>query len=219
MGKKRILSALLLTVLVMCAAVAEGQNIKGVAAPTAPKPAKPTKPAERPAKPSKPTKPSKPSEPVVLPELWNDIDRRDRRGWVDLGLPSGTLWADRNEDGIYSYEEAQEVFGGSLPTKAQLEELLRFCEWYKVEGGAMVKGPNGKTITLPAAGHRPCGGSLEEVGTVGGYWSSTALDKKWAWYFYFDFERGEVQTDNRNLCYGFSVRLVSKYVPKKYVPK
>ena len=48
------------------------------------------------------------------------------QGYVDLGLPSGTLWRNSNEGGDYArytYDEAISRFGNKLPTKQQLEEL------------------------------------------------------------------------------------------------
>ena len=36
--------------------------------------------------------------------------------YIDLGLPSGTLWADCNEEGFYYFDEAVEKYGYRLPT-------------------------------------------------------------------------------------------------------
>ncbi|HJJ45480.1 MAG TPA: hypothetical protein O0Y17_00165 [Methanocorpusculum sp.] len=47
----------------------------------------------------------------------------DPAGYVDLGLPSGTLWKDKNESGgFYTYDEAMKAFGNNLPTMEQFEE-------------------------------------------------------------------------------------------------
>ena len=46
-------------------------------------------------------------------------------GYVDLGLPSGTLWKNANEggdDALYTYDEAVSMFGDKLPTKEQLKK-------------------------------------------------------------------------------------------------
>ncbi|MCQ2271186.1 MAG: hypothetical protein MJZ72_00120 [Bacteroidales bacterium] len=37
--------------------------------------------------------------------------------YVDLGLPSGTKWKDKNESGFYDYDAAVRSFGSKLPTK------------------------------------------------------------------------------------------------------
>lgn len=49
--------------------------------------------------------------------------------YVDLGLPSGTIWKSDNEQGYYDFNSAVETFGESLPTYEQLEELIDNCTW------------------------------------------------------------------------------------------
>lgn len=39
--------------------------------------------------------------------------------YIDLGLPSGTLWKKTAEQGYYTYEEALSKFQDHLPTKEQ----------------------------------------------------------------------------------------------------
>jgi len=141
---------------------------------------------------------------------------------VDLGLPSGTKWANMNvgattpegyggyfawgetEDkatyswGTYQYSKdgtkndlvhigveivgtkydaAYMKWGGNwrMPTKEQIMELLEKCskEWATLNGigGVLLKGPNGKTIFLPAAGEKK--ESLSGQGTSGDYWSGS----------------------------------------------
>ena len=126
--------------------------------------------------------------------------------WVDLGLPSGTLWKDSNEDGYYAYDEAVRKFGSRLPTKAQFEELKDKCTWTWMGNGYKVTGPNGNSITLPAAGYRSCYGDVYCVGTYGTYWSSTPYDSDYAWRLYF--YSSEVDIYYYDCCYGQSVRLV-----------
>ena len=129
------------------------------------------------------------------------------QGWVDLGLPSGTLWKDQNEaGGFYSYNQAMAKFGSSLPTKEQLEELKNSCRWTWNENGYKVEGPSGESIVLPAAGYRNCDGSVYDVGSIGYYWSSTPDGSEGAWYQFFDSD--EVGMDFNFRCNGKSVRLV-----------
>jgi hypothetical protein len=45
--------------------------------------------------------------------------------YVDLGLPSATLWKAVDEPGFYTYDEAMNKFNNQLPTSAQLEELKK----------------------------------------------------------------------------------------------
>lgn len=128
-------------------------------------------------------------------------------GYVDLGLPSGTLWKDQNEaGGLYSYDQAMAKFGSSLPTKEQLEELKNSCRWTWNGNGYKVEGPSGESIVLPAAGYRNCGGSVRGVGSGGDYWSSTPDGSELAWYLAFN--SGEVYMYNYRRCDSQSVRLV-----------
>ena len=128
-------------------------------------------------------------------------------GYVDLGLPSGTLWKDQNEaGGFYSYDQAVAKFGSSLPTKEQLEELKNSCRWTGDGNGYKVEGPSGASIVLPAAGYRRCDGGVHGVGSYGYYWSSTPSGSESAWRL--GFGSGEVDMSSDLRCYGLSVRLV-----------
>lgn len=127
-------------------------------------------------------------------------------GLVDLGLPSGTLWKDKNKEGFYTYEEAVNRFGEELPTKEQFEELKNKCRWMWTGSGYRVTGPNGNSIFLPAAGYRSCDWSVNDVGSDGGYWSFTAYSSEKAWRLGFPSGRVSLSIDSR--CYGLSVRLV-----------
>ena len=131
------------------------------------------------------------------------------QGYVDLGLPSVTLWKNANEGGDYvryTYDAAVSRFGNKLPTKEQLEELKNKCRWSWTGNGYKVIGPNGNYITLPAAGYRFCVGDVNRVGTGGYYWSSTPIDSGNAWYLYFS--SSEVRMSDSGRCDGQSVRLV-----------
>ena len=130
------------------------------------------------------------------------------QGYVDLGLQSGTLWKDQNESGqdYYTYSEALAQFGDKLPTKEQLEELRNSCQWQWTGSGYKVTGPNGNSITLPAAGCRDCSGYTNYVGSYGYYWSSTPNGSDGAWYL--GFFSSSVGMGSSYRCYGYSVRLV-----------
>jgi hypothetical protein len=130
------------------------------------------------------------------------------QGYVDLGLPSGTLWKDQNEiAGLYTYEQAMEKFGNELPTKEQLEELQTSCRWTWTGSGYRVEGPNGETITLPADGRRfGATGTVYFAGSDGGYWSSTPSGAEEAWDLHFTSEEVNMSVYGRRS--GLSVRLV-----------
>ena len=72
------------------------------------------------------------------------------KGFVDLGLPSGTQWRSTNEDGLFDYNTAVNKYGRSMPTKEQLEELVSACRWTWNGSGYKVTGPNGNHIYIPA---------------------------------------------------------------------
>lgn len=133
--------------------------------------------------------------------------------YVDLGLPSGTLWKSKNEKGLYyNAKEAVERFGNQLPNREQVEELKAFCTWRWNGKGYVVKGENGNSITLPATGGRSCdktdGEDMFYVGSKGYYWSSTRVIPD-AWYFYvLGFDANGIDIFESQGCYGYVVRLV-----------
>lgn len=135
--------------------------------------------------------------------------------FVDLGLPSGTQWKKANEvnanDSVfdfYDFDGAVSAFGNSLPTKEQLEELVNKCTWTKSDSGYTVTGPNGKSISMPAAGFRNCSGTAGEHGIIGRYWSSTPEDADLAWGL--TFNNGGQGIDMGSRCNSHSIRLVRK---------
>jgi len=88
-------------------------------------------------------------------------------GYVDLGLPSGTLWKNADENcGDISYQEAVSRYGNNIPTWEQLVELITLCTWTKTSNGYNVTGPNNKTILFF---------QNKKLKTCG-YWSSTPFD-------------------------------------------
>ena len=99
----------------------------------------------------------------------------DEREFVDLGLPSGTLWAADNEEGYYTFSEATERFGDNLPNIVQCAELVQYCksEWDNERKGLVFTGPNGNCIFILASGYFS-NGSADNVGACGYFWSSSA---------------------------------------------
>lgn len=99
----------------------------------------------------------------------------DGHEYVDLGLTSGSLWATTNygadkpeEYGSYSDRNSFSSWGQkwTMPTKDEYQELIDECEWtwttINEVNGYSIKGVNGKTIFLPAAGYKD-------------YWSTSGL--------------------------------------------
>jgi len=131
-------------------------------------------------------------------------------GYVDLGLPSGTLWKStneggKNESGFYDYDEAVKKFGSYLPTKEQWMELSDLCSWTWTGHECKVVGPNGNFILLPGNAFRTCEG-LGFVGNFGRYWSSAPCGSEHAWDLCFG--TSNVKMDSIERCLRISVRLV-----------
>lgn len=95
----------------------------------------------------------------ILVFIDNIVDLSTIAQYVDLGLPSGTLWKATTEDGFYTYSNAVAKFDKGLPTKAQIEELEKYCVWergwsYETSKGCTDTGKNGNQIFFPASGYR-----------------------------------------------------------------
>ncbi len=195
--------------------------------------------------------------------------------YVDLGLPSGTLWAtcnigatnpedygdyfawgetqpksnyDRSSYKFYngsvgSYDKqtkycthkyygyvdnkrvldlsddaARVNWGGEwrMPTKKEQDELWAKCtwSWTKLNGvnGFRVKGPNGKTIFLPAAGYRS-NSDIYRAGEYGHYWSSSLEETRYAYSLYIStYQQTYISASRFD---GHSVRPVCSSPPKK----
>ena len=138
-------------------------------------------------------------------------EEAELRKYIDLGLPSGTLWKESNEGGDYAYytfDEAINKFGNKLPTKQQLEELISKCTWRWIGYGYKVIGLNGNSIILPAAGSRDYDSdNVSHVGTNANYWSSTLYSSDSAWDLLLCATWGASMGYNYR-DFGFSVRLV-----------
>ncbi len=126
--------------------------------------------------------------------------------YIDLGLPSGTKWADTSEEGFYTYNAAVTTFGKQLPTHQQYQELM-LCDWVFVDGEWRAIGLNGKYITFEMAGIRNCNEKTEVVGEgkQGSFWSAT-LDGKLS-YSILLLSRF-VTVVAGDTCYSKKVRLV-----------
>lgn len=106
--------------------------------------------------------------------------RDDGTEYVDLGLPSGTLWAadweKRDKAIIYaSYDEARTL---NLPTREQIDELLNVCRWdySKPFNGLRYDciGPNGAVINFQAKGFKKSTGGYEYESSF--FWFRTSED-------------------------------------------
>lgn len=142
--------------------------------------------------------------------------------YVDLGLPSGTLWATCNvgaskpEDcgKCFSWNEGNKVTvnwgtGWSMPTKEQWEELISNTKhtWTTRNdvNGRLFMANNGNALFLPAAGFR-WKGELKSFGCSGRYWSSSRSVVDLAWGMDFRSDDCDLYVYNWNT--GDSVRAV-----------
>lgn len=181
--------------------------------------------------------------------------------FIDLGLPSGLLWAKTNVGasmatetgdyyawgekdtkreyswttyalrGVKHYEggvlKAQDDVatvkwgqGCRIPTEAEFRELCKSCKWkWQTSGtaGYIVTGPNGKSIFLPAAGHRDNDSHRERTTPVnfgfnGSYWTSTdCTDPSYTTHAsYLGFGADNVRPDHTDRYLGSSIRAVAE---------
>lgn len=95
------------------------------------------------------------------------VDLRDNKTeYVDLGLPSGTLWAadyEKDDDGKRLYLPYCKAEHMNLPTKEQFKELAEKCRWdievrkyinYNEIIEARCVGPNGQTLRFVVTGYK-----------------------------------------------------------------
>lgn len=131
------------------------------------------------------------------------------KGYIDLGLPSGTLWKEENEDDqFYSFEAIVAKYGNALPTKEQFDELRQLCTWTWIGFGYKVVGPNGAVLIMPSSGYQHCDGTVHYEGAYGNYWSQTLNREGEAWFLYLDLDEARVYSGEN--CNGRSARLVMK---------
>ena len=149
---------------------------------------------------------------------------------VDLGLPSGRKWGNRNvgaksEDDcgyMMDFDTANAIEfqdGWHVPSPEDFKELVANCEseWTLQNGvpGRVFKSKiNGNSIFLPAAGYSwfddrddEYGTTLSYRGTYGLYWSSGFYSASYAYSLYFNASEVYPQ-NNDNRRYGFTVRAV-----------
>ena len=100
--------------------------------------------------------------------------------------------------------------GWRTPKISEWKELLNNCTWTWTTrngvNGMEVKGSNGNSIFLPAAGY--FGSSLTNRGTMGSYWSSSYGSDEWAQAF--EFMRTDTSLALIDRCIGRSVRPVKE---------
>ena len=150
---------------------------------------------------------------------WGETETKYEDGYDEDNCD---LYGEDIEDigGDPDYDVATSEWGDDwrLPTEEDFDELVEECEWrwMKKKGvyGMRVKGPNGNSIFLPAAGYRD-GSSLYGAGESGYYWSSTPGDYDhdcyaFSLYFYDGDEYVDEYVDDYDRNDGLTVRPVSE---------
>ena len=102
-----------------------------------------------------------------------NIDVRDNKTeYVDLGLPSGTMWASNFEKagGENIYISYNEVIKYNIPTNDQCLELYNNCCFTVNNGIIYCIGPNGKSITFSTTGYKEIGNEVLLPSNIGYFW-------------------------------------------------
>ena len=154
----------------------------------------------------------------LLTSILLSFNAHAQNEFVDLGL--SVTWATCNvganspeENGeYYTFDNALTLKKNEerLPTREEFQELIDNCtmSWILFNGknGILVKGPNGESIFLPAAGYKT--GTNYDEGSFGAYWASTPSSSSisGARYLLFAKDNWWITTEDR--CLGFTVRPV-----------
>ena len=127
--------------------------------------------------------------------------------FIDLGLPSGRLWATENAPGHYTFDEAINTFGELLPKASAMMELIEECKcvWNDEKRGLDITGPNGNNIFLPAAGYTKDYSMVYDKDKEGAYWTQIPNSQANARTLFFDSD-GVYPLYDGSRRYGFSVR-------------
>lgn len=117
-------------------------------------------------------------------------------------------------------DAARANWGGSwrMPTESEMRELIDKCTWtwttYNGVEGYNVKGPNGTSIFLPAAGRRGGSSLYNEEGYYGRFWSSTPgsiyLDDYAYHLSFYPGGKGVYWSSNGHRYYGLTVRPITE---------
>lgn len=136
---------------------------------------------------------------VVFDGVSGDCRSINGHEYVDLGLPSGRYWSTvnygaKNPEDVGSYLGYKNLSTVSnswgdywrLPTKEEMQELLDECDWTWIElngtKGFDIKGPNGNTMFLPAAGMNDYFNDIS-VGSIAYYFTSSQENSSYYWIF------------------------------------
>ena len=130
--------------------------------------------------------------------------RSEEPVWIDLGLPSGTLWSSEYM-GSMSFEEAQRVFPQMIPNIEQFQELASVCKTTGPNPAGFI-GPNDILLKI----------------SEGDFWTSFSLNETQALVFHKEDVIDEGSRDKPALLQGLGfvkadkgMRLCVRLVKKK----
>ena len=106
----------------------------------------------------------------------NETDKGEYAAWGET-FPKATYTGTNYSMAGYSAQSTQNMFGRvgwTLPTAADVQELIEKCTWAREDKGYRVTGPNGNSIFLPYTGFRE-GSSLSYPDELGFYWTADTL--------------------------------------------
>lgn len=141
--------------------------------------------------------------------------------FVDLGLPSGTLWAtdyEKSDNGERLYVPYGKTAGLKLPTKEQWEELCSCCE-HSTDSDDLTTfvGPNGNILTFEATGW--INASIIESEHIMNFWMETDSydnDNKRN-YVYIYNEYNVITGSIKNTCLGIDKTFSGYKLPVRLV--
>ena len=145
---------------------------------------------------------------------WGETSPKASYTWSNYKYKSSDIYGDgvgKKGKTLIAEDDAATVNVGSgwrTPKISEWKELESNCTWtWTTRGGvngALVTGPNGKSIFLPAAGY--CGSGMSYRGSMGSYWSSSYGNDEWAQAF--EFRNGDTTLALIDRAIGRSVRPV-----------
>lgn len=109
--------------------------------------------------------------------------------FVDLGLPSGTLWKSHDEPGFFSQSAKDSLYAGQLPTMLQFYELWKECTWTREQLGYRVEGKNGNHIMMPSYAYCASNGREFAFGQYTSYWLAPDSSSNTVYYVFANMKK------------------------------
>ena len=147
-------------------------------------------------------------------------DQIDGHDYVDLGLPSGTLWATVNYGAILpekygTFYNSSDIrpWGNKwvTPSKDDFQELIDECEWTWANKsgkyGYQIRGTNGNTMFLPSTGYYDSTKGILN-GDKAYYYSSTKTGSANTMWLFYGSEKEKSLLILHN-SYSFAIRPIS----------